>query len=31
MGRVMSYFKQNFDGTYDGKVLSDVVKILLTT
>jgi len=30
MGKVMSYFKQNFDGTYDGKILSGIVKELLT-
>jgi hypothetical protein len=26
----MSYFKQNFDGTYDGKILSGIVKEILT-
>jgi len=30
MGKVMSYFKQNFDGTYDGKILSGIVKEILT-
>lgn len=30
MGQVMNHFKQNFAGTYDGKVLSDVVKKLLS-
>ena len=29
MGKVMGYFKQNFEGTYDGKVLSTIVKDLL--
>lgn len=29
MGKVMSYFKTNFDGQYDGKLLSDIVKNLL--
>jgi len=30
MGKVMGYFKQNFSGTYDGKVLSGIVKELLS-
>ena len=30
MGKVMSYFKQNFDGQYNGKELSGIVKELLT-
>lgn len=29
MGKVMQYFKANYDGTYDGKVLSEVVKSVL--
>lgn len=30
MGKIMSYFNQNYAGQYDGKVLSEVVKNLLT-
>jgi uncharacterized protein YqeY len=30
MGKVMGYFKQNFAGTYDGKLLSGIVKNLLS-
>jgi len=30
MGKVMGYFKQTFEGTYDGKELSGIVKGLLT-
>tara|TARA_R110000851_G_scaffold47424_1_gene115048 strand:- start:25306 stop:25680 length:375 start_codon:yes stop_codon:yes gene_type:complete len=29
MGRVMGYFKKTYAGTYDGKVLSGIVKNLL--
>ena len=29
MGRVMGHFKQNHEGTYDGKLLSGIVKQLL--
>lgn len=29
MGLVMSYFKETYDGTYDGKALSGIVKNLL--
>ena len=29
MGKIMSYFKSNFDGQYDGKELSVVAKIVL--
>jgi len=29
MGKVMAYFKQNFEGIYDGKELSQIVKELL--
>lgn len=29
MGKVMGYFKNNFDGIYDGKELSGIVKNLL--
>lgn len=29
MGKVMSYFKLNFDGLYDGKMLSTIVKEIL--
>lgn len=29
MGKVMSYFKANFDGLYDGKLLSTIVKEIL--
>jgi uncharacterized protein YqeY len=29
MGRVMGHFKQNYEGTYDGKALSGIVKQLL--
>jgi len=30
MGKIMGHFKQNFEGTYDGKELSGIVKELLT-
>lgn len=30
MGRVMGFFKKNFDGLYDGKELSTIVKKLLS-
>ena len=30
MGKIMAYFNQNFAGQYDGKVLSQMVKDLLT-
>tara|TARA_R110000851_G_scaffold11862_1_gene41238 strand:+ start:1392 stop:1775 length:384 start_codon:yes stop_codon:yes gene_type:complete len=30
MGMVMGHFKQTYDGTYDGKVLSGIVKSLLS-
>jgi uncharacterized protein YqeY len=30
MGKIMAYFNQNFAGQYDGKVLSEIVKDLLT-
>jgi uncharacterized protein YqeY len=29
MGKVMGYFKQNFEGLYDGRELSGIVKTLL--
>lgn len=29
MGKIMSYFKSNFDGQYDGKILSSIVKTIL--
>ena len=29
MGKIMAHFKQNFEGTYDGKELSGIVKGLL--
>jgi len=30
MGRVMGYFKKNYEGIYDGKELSRIVKTLLS-
>ena len=30
MGKIMTYFNQNYAGQYDGKVLSEMVKDLLT-
>jgi uncharacterized protein YqeY len=30
MGKIMGYFNQNYAGQYDGKLLSEVVKNLLT-
>jgi len=30
MGKIMTYFNQNYAGKYDGKLLSEVVKNLLT-
>jgi uncharacterized protein YqeY len=30
MGKIMSHFKQKFEGTYDGKELSRIAKELLT-
>jgi uncharacterized protein YqeY len=30
MGKIMAYFNQNYAGQYDGKLLSEVVKNLLT-
>jgi len=30
MGKVMSYFKTNYDGLYDGKELSSIVKSVLS-
>lgn len=29
MGKIMGYFKSNYDGIYDGKLLSDIVKVKL--
>jgi len=30
MGKIMSYFKENYSGRYDGKVLSDIAKEILS-